>query len=190
MALDLTTNVNPGTPTDQYRETMLLKSRHWQILAADDGILILHRVAELLPTVPNPPPRYITFAVKPDQPLEPIGSFGDDLDLLRRAIYRREQVNLRVPDVILLASWRVRQPLPARHVLSEIMTNTHGRVANHFDDRLTTAWLPMDTLEAGPDVVTRSVQIGVVNIWSGVVSFRLRYNRSIKVDNVINLRQD
>jgi uncharacterized membrane protein len=186
VALDLTTNVNPGTPTDQYRETQaLLRSRHWQILAADDGIMILHRVATLLPAVPAPPTAFYTFAVGAANPAaRPIARFGPDLELVGVQIVRREQVNLRVPDAIMVLSWRVRRPLPATTYLTELVTNIHGSIANRFYDRLTTAWLPMENWRPGQTIVTRSVQIGIVNIWSGTVSLRVEVRTSKKSGQV------
>jgi hypothetical protein len=175
VALDVETNVNPGTPAEQYQAVMrLLQSRHWNILAADDGYLILRRVATPLPDVPTIPAAFYTFALSQKSgQITPIARFGPNLELVGVQTERREQVNLRVPDVVLVTSWRVTGPLPASAELEEIVTNTDGRIVNQFYDRPTTDWLPLATWEPGEIVQVRSQQLTIVDLESGQASIRV-----------------
>jgi len=176
VALDVTTNVNPGTPADQYAATeQLLQSRHWEILAADDGYLILHRVARLLPAVPRIPAGFFTFALSAASgTAAPIAQFGPDLQLLSVHILRYEQITLRVPDVVMVTTWRVVHPLPSTTSLQELVANPSGRIDNRFTDRLTTDWLPMSTWRPGQIVTVRSRQISIVQNYPGLVGLRLQ----------------
>jgi uncharacterized membrane protein len=180
VALDVTTNVNPGQPIDQFRATTrLLQSRRWEVLAADDGYLILHRVNVLLPTVPAIPSAFYSFALAPDDGRPAIASFGRDLQLVGVEVERREQVNLRIPDTILITSWRVLRPLPASTRLRELTYFTSGHVQGNFTDRLTTEWLPMSAWRPGQVVRVRSVQISLVDTNRGSDSIRLDVDRSV-----------
>lgn len=186
VALDFTSNVNPGTPTEQYTATMrLLQSKHWEILAGQDGYLILHRVTKPLSAVPHMPPEFFTFAVSPDvSGRAPIATFGPDLELVDVRVQRREQVNLRVPDVLLLTSWRVRRPLPESTQLFEIATNTRNQIVNQYGDRLTTAWLPLSTWKPGQIIQVRSTQISIIVLDSGDVDVRLKVGSVAKSGQV------
>ena len=173
-ALDITTNVNPGQPIDQFEAAMrLLQSRRWQILAAADGYLILHRVARPLPAEPSIPPAFYSFALEPDDSRGAIASFGPDLQLVGVEVERREQVNLRVPDTIVITSWRVLRPLPATTRLRELTFFADGRLQGNFTDRLTTDWLPMSTWRPGQIVRVRSVQISLIDTSRGSDAIRL-----------------
>ena len=75
VALDATTNVNPGWPDETFLTAQgLLLSRHWEILAADDGYLILHRTARLLPSAPQLPAAFYSFAFPPEHRRTAAGS--------------------------------------------------------------------------------------------------------------------
>ena len=92
----------------------LLASRRYRILAADDGYLILQRTARPLARAPVLPPRFFTFMFgSGGRPLHPLARMGSYLELENVQVERREQVNLRVPDVIVTTTWRVLRPLPA-----------------------------------------------------------------------------
>jgi hypothetical protein len=54
------------------------------------------------------------------------------------------------------------------------MTNTHGEAVGVYTDRLTTAWLPLDTWKAGEIIRVRSTQLSIVDLDSGEVSIRLQ----------------
>jgi hypothetical protein len=179
VALDVTTNVNPGTPEEQYAATMrLLQSRQWQILAADDGYLILHRAGTRQPSAPRIPSSFYTFTLSTDTAsTRPIAKFGPDLELVGVQIARREQVSLRVPDVILQTTWRVLRPLPAGTSIIELLAGTHGRVDNHFTDHLTTDWLPMAKWRPGQLIRVNSFQISFTDTDPGFASLRLEVTR-------------
>jgi hypothetical protein len=179
VALDVTTNVNPGTPVEQYAATTrLLQSRQWEILAADDGYLILHRVSTRLRSVPRIPSSFYTFTLSADNAsTRPIAKFGPDLELVGVGVIRREQVSLRVPDAILQTTWRVLRPLPAGTSLIELLVGTRGKVDNHFTDRLTTDWLPMAKWQPGQLVHVNSVQISFTDTDPGLTSLRLEVAR-------------
>jgi uncharacterized membrane protein len=165
VALDLTTNVNPGTPAEQYGVAMqLLRSRRWQILRADDGYLILRRTTSPLPAMPALPAAFYRFAVGPDHgSARPIASFGPDLQLLGATIERREQVNLRVPDAILTTRWRVLRPLPAGTTLEETVGSAGHGTFYRLEDRAATDWRPMDTWQPGQVYTVRSIQISFLD---------------------------
>jgi hypothetical protein len=179
VALDVSTNVNPERPVDQYDAAIsLLQSRHWQILAAQDGYLILHRVAVPLAAVPRIPSSFYSFALQPDDGRPAIADFGPDLQLVGVDIERREQVNLRIPDIIVISSWRVLRPLPPSTQLRELYFFTGGKLQGSLGDRLTTDWLPMSTWRPGQIIVVRSQQISLVdtNLGSDAIRLSVQYH--------------
>ena len=174
VALDVTSNVNPGLPEDQYLAAMsLLRSRYWRILAAQDGYLILHRVTVRLPSVPAIPRSFYTFALQPDDGRPAIADFGSDLQLVGVQVERREQVNLRIPDTIIISSWRVLHPLPSTTHMRELTFFADGNQEGSIIDRPTTDWLPMSTWQPGEIIVVRSQQISLVDTNLGSDAFRL-----------------
>lgn len=193
VALDVTTNVNPGTAAQQHDAAMgLLASRHWRILAADDGYLILRREAHALPAAPTLPPSFYSF-VLPITVLpvtQPLLTFGDALSLIQVSTERREQVNLRVPDVILHTTWRVLRPLPASLRIRILLTNTRDVATNHFDDWAAMDWAPPNTWRVGQTVEMQSRQIAIVAGSSGTVDCACWYQKRRRVDKTAFLRQD
>jgi len=183
VALDVTSNANPGSfddagqthvPRDQQREAMaLLTSRRYRILAADDGYLILRRTAHPLSTVPVLPARFFTFMLSGPSTARPLVRFGESLELLGVRTLRREQVNLRTPDVILVATFRVLRPLPRDLRLHVVLTDTQGWQKNDFTDHADLDWLPPDRWPVGAIVRFTSQQISIVEIVPGSVDLQL-----------------
>ena len=189
VALDVTTNANPGTADDpdqltpngdQERGAMaLLASRHYRILAADDGYLILRRTARPLAQAPVLPPRFFTFMFgSAGRPLRSLARMGSYLELENVQIERREQVNLRVPDLILTTTWRVLRPLPAGLQMHILQTDTQGHIHNDFSDQVAIDWLSPRRWPVGALVRIRSRQLSIVNIDPGSVSFRVLFNQA------------
>ena len=187
VALDVTSNANPGTaddpgqltvPLDQQRAAMrLLASRRYRILAAEDGYLILQRMAQPLAAAPTLPAGFFSFMLPGPSAGRPLARFGQTLELLGVQTLRREQVNLRTPDVILVATFRVLRPLPRDLRLHVVLTDTHGRQKNDFTDHADLDWLPPDRWSVGGIVRFMSQQISIVEIAPGSVDLQLHFSR-------------
>jgi len=103
----------------------------------------------------------------------PLVRFGESLELLGVRTLRREQVNLRTPDVILVATFRVLRPLPRDLRLHVVLTDTQGWQKNDFTDHADLDWLPPDRWPVGAIVRFTSQQISIVEIVPGSVDLQL-----------------
>ena len=174
VALDVTTNVNPGSASQVHHAALqLLESRHWLILAAEQGYLILKRTPKLLASVPVIPSTFFQFGLPGRDTQAPIAIFGDSLQLLSVQIQRREQVNLRIPDVVLVTRWRVLRPLPATLQVEFQATNTHNVVVDRYDDQPLIDWLSPTRWAVGQIVQMQSRQISLVDLDPGNVHMRI-----------------
>jgi uncharacterized membrane protein len=142
VALDVTSSASPATPLRvEQRARALLASRHWRIVAAQDGYLILHHSAALLAAVPSLPAAFYSFAFPTGPAGPPLARFGPALALVGVHIERREQVNLRVPDAIVIAEFRVLAPLPPSLWIDFQVTHTGRPRLDHYRDQAIGDWL-------------------------------------------------
>jgi uncharacterized membrane protein len=187
VALDVTTNVNPGWPDETFLTAQgLLLSRHWQILAADDGYLILHRTAKLLPAAPQIPAAFYSFAFPQNVAgLEPEAVYGDSLQLLKASVTRSEQVNLRIPDATISTTWRVLRPLPTDTIFSERILNQQGNMINHFEDRLTTDFIKPQTWRVGEIITLESRELGIDANTEGTMGLAVAVYQQLKSGQIL-----
>lgn len=164
VALDVSASPIPLGPDSLHDEVeSLLRGRHWRILFARDGYLLLHRVAATLPAVPQLPAAFYSFAlpVRPDieHPLRVRA--GGNVLMLGYSIRRRETVNLRVPDMVLTTYWMATAPVRRPLSMTTYLTNIHGKPVNYFAAQAALSWLPITTWRPGRVVAVSSTSMGI-----------------------------
>ncbi|MGH2411920.1 MAG: DUF2079 domain-containing protein, partial [Chloroflexota bacterium] len=165
VALDMSANPIPSSPDSQYRIVRaMLASRRWDVLFANDGLLLLRRRARPSSTAPILPSAFSTFALPAHPAIEyPLRVMASDgLELLGYTISRRETVNLRMPDVVLTMYWRATRPLTQIVSFPTTVTNETGRI-NGLSGQNASAveWLPVDRWRLGQTMSVTTVNMGV-----------------------------
>lgn len=157
------------------RDTML-KGGAWGVVAAEDGYILMERrsFAPHLPAVL--PARFYSFVLPPSSPpiTHPmIVSFGPSLQLLGYDVQRREQVNVRLPDVVLTTYWRLAQSITAPITPVVYLTNGTGALDQARADHPGTDWLPMTRWPVGKVMVMRTVSLPLYAAVNGHVDVDL-----------------
>ncbi|HVA89744.1 MAG TPA: DUF2079 domain-containing protein [Chloroflexota bacterium] len=172
VALDVSANPIPSSPDSQHSIVVgMLDSRGWDVLFADDGLLLLRRRATPLASVPALPPAFYTFALQ----ARPVIQFplrvkaADGLELLGYTISRREIVNLRMPDVVLTMYWRATRPLSGTVSFPTTVTNEKGDLNGLSGQNASAlAWLPVDRWKPGQIVSVTTTNMGVSATLPGI----------------------
>jgi uncharacterized membrane protein len=166
VAMDASVNPTPDTAGQLYTAiTTMLASKNWNILFANDGLLLLRRSADPLPAAPTLPQAFYTF-VLPTQPAiqYPLSATVDgDLELVGYSIARRETVNLRTPDVILTTFWTVDHPISSPFTIVASLTNQNGSVAvlNGNNDTALD-WVPSKLWKPGQVIAVTTSNLDVI----------------------------
>ncbi len=165
VALDVSANPIPSTPDDQHSIVLsMLASRRWDVLFADDGLLLLRRRAHPLATSPVLPAALYTFALQAhpaiQYPLRVVASNG--LELLGYTITRRETVNLRMPDVVLTTYWQADRPVSEEISIPSTVTNEQGDFHTLYGENTAALdWLPAARWKPGQVVAVTTVNMGI-----------------------------
>jgi hypothetical protein len=142
----------------------MLASRRWDVLFANDGLLLLRRRAGPSATAPALPSAFYTFALEAhpaiEFPLRVVAS--DGLELVGYTISRRETVNLRMPDVVLTMYWRATRTVTEEISFPTTVTNEKGQL-NELSGQNASAvdWLPVDRWRPGQTIAVTTVNMGV-----------------------------
>lgn len=172
VVLDATAPTVPLTPDILYAEAQrLLASGQWGIITATDGYLILRRQHPGAPHLPTIiPSQFYTFVLP--QHIHPQHTvavrFGRSLTLIGYDIARREDVNLRAPDVLLTTYWRVSQPLPSI-TITTYLTGVNGQLRDVFADQPAQDWYPETRWRPGQIISLTSVEMGVGGTAPGII---------------------
>ncbi len=191
VVVDASRDYFPYTPVDEMnwiRQKMLADGA-WGIVDADDGYILMERRA------PNPahpgmgynphlpttlPPSFYTFVTPPTPPH--IGhpmqvNFGPALQLVGYDVQRREQVNLRQPDVVLTTYWRLTQPITAPITPVAYLTNGAGALDVRANDHPGTDWLPMTQWPLNKTIVLTTIQMPIYTNENGNIDIDLAVYR-------------
>jgi hypothetical protein len=174
--LDTSTSIFPLQTSQevvQRIENMLHdRNNPYSIVAAEDGYVLLKRGRQGGHTLPA---SFYTFML-PAHPTigHPLQvDYGDSLQMIGYDIERREQVNLRAPDVILTTYWRVTRPLAQRLSFGFFLTNADGAIdwsqANQQMDQMALDWRPTNTWKPGQIVRVSTTQMGVYTTTPGAI---------------------
>lgn len=134
----------------------------WGVVFASDGLLLLERLS-LNPRLPQTlPPAFFTFiAPDPQPPVSTLPNamhvnFGPSLQLLGYSLERREDVNLRLPDILMTTYWRLSSPVtePITPVL--YLTNGLGAIDIVGKDNPSIDWMPVTQWPVGKIITTQS----------------------------------
>jgi len=120
----------------------------WGVRYAADGYVLLERTS-VDPTLPTTLPSsfssFVTGATPASIPHSMQVDFGPSLQLLGYKVERREQVNLRQPDVLLTTYWRLTAPVTSPITPVVYLTNSGGAIDVQNHDYPATAVLPITT---------------------------------------------
>jgi hypothetical protein len=108
--------------------------------------------------------------------------------LLNVSVERSEQVNLRIPDATILTTWRVLRRLPAGTTFSERILNQNGNMVNHFEDRLTTDFIPPQIWRPGEIIMLRSREIGIDSDTPGTMGLSVEVYQQLKSGQIVAFR--
>lgn len=155
-----------------FRSDALLPSKHWNIVFAQDGILLLkHRQrGELLHN--TLPPAFYSFArplASDTPPNRLVARFGSYLELEGYRLDRQEYANLRNADVVLTTWWKVLRTPPASSKLIHYLSDQRGALQIFNDDQQTTDWFQPGSWEPGEAFKVQSSQLTVTTNHSGTV---------------------
>ncbi len=108
----------------------------WGVRYAADGYVLLERTSAdptLRTTLPPSFDSFVTDAAPASIPHPMVVNFGPSLQLLGYDVQRRDEVNLRQPDVLVTTYWRVTAPITSPITPTLYMTNSGGAidVQNH-----------------------------------------------------------
>ncbi|MGH2347627.1 MAG: DUF2079 domain-containing protein, partial [Chloroflexota bacterium] len=173
VAVDASANPIPSSPAGLHSTVVsMLASRRWDVLFADDGLLLLRRRTDPLPTAPSLPPAFYTFILQAHPAIQhPVrAAAADGLELVGYTITRRETVNLRMPDVVLTTFWRADHPLSSDVSIVANLTSERGRfsVLNGGNDGALT-WLPVTRWKPGQVVAVTTPNMGISATLPGTV---------------------
>jgi hypothetical protein len=100
-------------------------------------------------------------------------NFGPALQLVGYDVQRREQVNLRQPDVLLTTYWRLREPLTSPITPVVYLTNGAGAIDVLATDHPATDWLPTTRWAVGRVVALTTVPLTVFTNENGKIDVDL-----------------
>lgn len=173
VAVDAAANPIPSTPGDLRRiVTGMLASRHWDVLFANDGLLLLRRRITPLPVAPTLPPAFYTFALQAQPAIQyPVHVVASDgLELVGYSIVRRETVNLRMPDVVLTMYWRATRPIRTIVSFPTVLTDEKGHFNTLYGQNAGAVyWLPVSTWKMGQVVAVTTANMGIGSTLPGTV---------------------
>jgi hypothetical protein len=170
VALDVSASAIPSKPSALHATVVaMLRSRQWDVLFADDGILLLHRRARLSDTVPVLPAQFYSFALSPSLPMaHPFKvAFAPGLELVGYSLTRKEVVNLRTPDVVITTYWQATAPLTRTYSVLTGLTDISGQLSGLNGEETALPWLPTTSWKVGQIVATSSTSIGIDSSDSG-----------------------
>jgi len=190
VVVDVSREKFPSAPANErdYVQSML-KYGEWGVVDAADGYILMERRVRnrLHPKMGfNPalsttlPPSFYSFVVPLTTPniAHPARvDFGPSLQLLGYDVQRRDEVNLRLPDVVATTYWRLTAPVtePISPVL--YLTNGAGAIDVPAPDFPATDWLPMTRWPVGKIIVMQSVPLTVFTNDNGKVDIDLAVYR-------------
>jgi len=180
----------PTKPIDEMdiiRESMLTPGT-WGIVAAEDGYLLMER------RVPNPshpvmgydprlptalPPAFYRFALPAaPQIAHPMTvNFGPSLQLVGYRVERRDEVNLRLPNILLPTAWRLRASVTSPMTPVVYLTNSGGAIDANYADNAATDWLPVTRWPIGRIVVVQGVPMTIATNENGAIDVDLAVYR-------------
>ncbi len=177
IAVDVSRDKNPLTPSDEQGTIMeLLSKGDWGVKYAVDGLLLLER-RKLDPGLPTTlPASFYTFVVSPTPPViqHPLRvDYGPSLQLVGYNLDRSEQVNLRLPDVVLTTYWRLSAPATGPITPVMYLSNPEGALDARGIDEPATDWLPADKWPVGRIITLQSVPLGIFANDNGKVDLDL-----------------
>ncbi len=180
VVLDVTTNTFPMPPSvlvHNVRNMLADPKNPYGIVAASDGVLLLKRGYDGPHTLP---PAFFSYMLpqKPtiSHPLQVDYVLGSQsnapvLQMLGYDIERREQVNLRAPDVVVTSYWRVTRRLPKNEnlQLGFLLTNADGAINTLPGDQMAIDLRPTSTWAPGDIVRVTSQQIPISTWTPGTI---------------------
>lgn len=187
IALDMTTSTTPIQPADEVGIVRrILGSHTYGVAFARDGLLLLHRgqpgpytlpmafYSFVLPQAGQPAPLPPTHTLRIDYALPG----GGLLELSGYRIDRREEVNLRVPDIVLTTFWHRLPPPHGRLSTAPVglgfsLTNADGAITSVYTDTMVLDWLPIAHWPAGRTVVVQTSQMSVTSLTPGAINIDL-----------------
>jgi len=172
LALDASADVIPSKPSAlAHTVELLLRSRRWDVLFANDGLLLLHRRSTLRRTAPTLPTEFYSFAlpIKPAiaHPLRATVTAG--LELLGYTVTRKETVNLRLPNVVITTYWQVTAQQSRPLSILTNLTDEAGQVPQMNGEQTVVPWLPVTAWKVGQIVATSSTDYGITAQRSGTL---------------------
>ncbi|HKC73806.1 MAG TPA: DUF2079 domain-containing protein [Chloroflexota bacterium] len=185
--VDVSRDNFPYSPGDEmsFIHTQMLDHGAWGVVYASDGYILMER------RKPNPvhptmaynasfpatlPPSFYTFVVPPAAPrmVHPMTvDFGPSLQLVGYDVQRREQVNLRQPDVWLTTYWRLREPLTSPITPVVYLTNGAGAIDVLATDHPATDWLPTTRWPVAKVITLTTVPLTVFTNENGTIDVDL-----------------
>ncbi len=173
VALDVSASAIPSKPSALHDTVVaMLQSRQWDMLFADDGLLLLHRRPQRSEAVPVLPAQFYSFALPTNtsfaHPLQTMIAPG--LELLGYTLTRKEVVNLRTPDVVITTYWRATARLTHTLTILTGLTDVTGQLSGLNGEETALPWLPTTNWKVGQIVVTSSTSIGIDSSDPGTVS--------------------
>ena len=191
VAVDASRDYFPYAPVDEMNwiRQHMLADGSWGIVDADDGYILMERRT---PNAAHPgmgynphlptalPPSFYTFVTPPTPPhiAHPMQvDFGPALKLVGYDVQRREQVNLRQPDVVLTTYWRLTQPITAPITPVAYLTNGAGALDVRANDHPATDWLPMTQWPLNKTIVLTTIQMPIYTNENGNIDIDLAVYR-------------
>jgi len=177
VAVDVSRDDNPLKPVDEQGAIMaLLNSGQWGVKYAVDGLLLLER-RTLDPTLSTTlPASFYSFVVSPTPPViqHPLRvNYGPSLQLVGYNLDRSEQVNLRLPDVILTTYWQLSAPATGPITPVIYLSNPQGALDVQATDQPATDWLPANKWPVGRIITLQSAPVHVFANDNGKVDLDL-----------------
>ncbi len=179
IAVDVSRDWLPFKPSDEQGHIMALlddPKHEWGVKYAVDGLLLLER-RKLDPSLPTTlPASFYSFVVSPTPPViqHPLRvNYGPSLQLVGYSLDRSEQVNLRLPDVVLTTYWRLSAPVTGPITPVIYMSNPQGALDVQGTDEPATDWLPANKWPVGRIITLQAVPLGVFANDNGKVDLDL-----------------
>jgi hypothetical protein len=163
----------------------MLSSGAWGIVHAEDGYILMERRqanplhpgmgydASLPTALPAPFYTFVQPASLPKIAHPMVVDFGPSLQLLGYDVERREQVNLRQPDVLLTTYWRLTAPVTTPITPVVYLTNGAGAIDVMATDHPGTDWLPITHWPVGATMAVTTIPLTVFTNENGKVDIDL-----------------
>lgn len=173
VALDVTASAIPSKPTALHATVMaMLQSRLWDVVFADDGLLLLHRRAHPSASAPLLPAQFYSFAFSGAAVAQHHlrATIAPGLDLVGYTLTRKEIVNLRTPDVVITTYWQATAPLTRTFTILTGLTDVSRQLSGLNGEETAVPWLPTTSWKVGQVIVTSSTSNGIASSTSGSVT--------------------